>query len=333
VAGAVAISELAARLDRDELLLCLISGGGSALMTVPPAGILLADLQRTIELLLRAGATVNDLNTVRKHLDLLKGGRLAAAAAPSHVLALVLSDVVGDPLDVIASGPVSPDPTRFGDAIAVLERIGIWHEVPQDVQQYLRRGVRGEVPESPGDGDPCFANVEVQVVGNNRLAVEGALSEAVSRGYQALALTTFLTGEAREAGRFLAAIGLEVKPAGRPVSLPACMVAAGETTVTVSGAGRGGRNQEVVLGAAQILDGTDNVLIASLGTDGIDGKTDAAGAIATGETLSRARERGLDAEEALADNNAYPFFHALQDLIVTGPTGTNVMDVQLVLVG
>jgi hydroxypyruvate reductase len=278
-------------------------------MTVPPAGILLADLQRTIELLLRAGATVNDLNTVRKHLDLLKGGRLAAAAAPSHVLALVLSDVVGDPLDVIASGPVSPDPTRFGDAIAVLERIGIWHEVPQDVQQYLRRGVRGEVPESPGDGDPCFANVEVQVVGNNRLAVEGALSEAVSRGYQALALTTFLTGEAREAGRFLAA------------------------TVTVSGAGRGGRNQEVVLGAAQILDGTDNVLIASLGTDGIDGKTDAAGAIATGETLSRARERGLDAEEALADNNAYPFFHALQDLIVTGPTGTNVMDVQLVLVG
>ncbi|MEE8278609.1 MAG: glycerate kinase [Thermoanaerobaculia bacterium] len=331
-AGGAAIRELAAGLTRDELLLCLISGGGSALTTLPPEEISLADLQETTDRLLRAGATIGDLNAVRKHLDLFKGGRLAAAAAPSRVLALVLSDVVGDPLDVIASGPVSPDPTRFGDAIAVLERFGISDKVPRSVQDYLRRGEQGEVPESPGEGDPCFANVEVQVVGNNRLAAEAALSEAAARGYHSLLLTTLLTGEAREVGRFLAAIGLEVERAGRPVPPPAALVAAGETTVTVRGRGRGGRNQEVALGAAWILDGSEKVLVASIGTDGIDGPTDAAGAIATGGTLARARERDLDAEAALAENDAYPFFHALEDLIVTGPTGTNVMDVQLVLV-
>ncbi len=331
-AGA-AIRALATELDRDELLLCLISGGGSALMSLPPDTISLDDLQLTTDLLLRAGATISDLNAVRKHLDLLKGGRLAAAAAPSPILALVLSDVVGDPLDVIASGPVSPDPTRFGDAIAVLERFGVWNGAPPTIRDYLTRGERGEVPESPDPGDPIFTKVDVQIIGNNRLAAEAALSEAASRGYNPLLLTTVLTGEAREAGGVLAAIGLEVRRSGQPISPPACLVAAGETTVTVRGTGQGGRNQEVALGAARVLEGSDQILVASVGTDGIDGPTDAAGACATGGTLERARLLGLDAAAALAENDAYPFFRALEDLIVTGPTGTNVMDIQIVLVG
>ena len=333
VAGGDAIRRLAGGLGPDELLLCLISGGGSALMTLPPEGISLAELQDTTNRLLRAGASIRDLNAVRKHLDLLKGGRLAATASPTPLLALVLSDVVGDPLDVIASGPVSPDQTTFGDAIAVLERFGVWQDSSSSIRDLLRRGVRGEAAESPDAGDPCFTNTVVQVIGNNRLAAETALSEATAQGYNTMLLTTFLSGEAREVGSTLAAIGLEMLQTGKPLPPPACLVAAGETTVTVRGAGLGGRNQEVALGAARVLDGSDNVLVASIGTDGIDGPTDAAGAMATGNTLARARQLGLDAEKALADNDTYPFFRTLEDLIVTGPTGTNVMDIQIVLAG
>lgn len=349
VRGAREVLGLAEGLGEDDLLLCLVSGGGSALMTLPPEGVSLDDLQRTTEALLRAGATIGELNCVRKHLDRLKGGRLARAAAPGRVLALVLSDVVGDPLDVIASGPVSPDPTTFEDAIRVLERQGVGSAegptgVPAAVREHLERGHRGQEDESPGPGNPVFETVAAHVVGSNRLAAEGALAEAERRGYAPLLLSTMITGEAREVGRVLAALGTEVLRSGSLISPSACLVAAGETTVTVTGAGRGGRNQEVALGAAVALDellrgdpdAAGRILVASLGTDGIDGPTDAAGAIATGETVARARERRLDApldpRSALADNDAYPFFEALGDLIVTGPTGTNVMDVMLVLV-
>jgi hydroxypyruvate reductase len=345
VRGAREVLALAERLGPDDLLLCLVSGGGSALMTLPPDGVSLEDLRATTGALLRAGATIGELNCVRKHLDRLKGGRLARAAAPARVVALVLSDVVGDPLDVIASGPISPDLTTFADAVAVLERRGIWLAegpagVPAAVREHLERGRRGEADESPGPGDPAFEAAAAHVVGNNRLAAEAALAEARRRGYAPLLLSTVITGEAREVGRVLAALGAEVLRSGSPLSPPACLVAAGETTVTVTGAGRGGRNQEVALGAALALDellGGDpeaagRVLVASAGTDGIDGPTDAAGAIATGDTLARAREQGLDARCTLADNDAYPFFLALGDLITTGPTGTNVMDVMLVLV-
>jgi glycerate 2-kinase len=333
VRGARAILELAERLGPDDRLLCLISGGGSALLTLPPQEVPLADVQEVTGRLLRAGASIRELNTVRKHLDRLKGGRLAAAAAPAEVVALVLSDVVGDPLEVIASGPVSADPTTFADAVEVLRRFGLWEELPASARRHLSAGLRGEAAESPGPEDPCFRRVRAQVVGNNRRSAEAALDEAWRRGYRPMLLSTLLTGEAREVGRVLGAIGLEVRRSRQPLGPPACLVAAGETTVTVTGRGKGGRNQELALGAALVLDGAEGVLLASLGTDGVDGPTDAAGAFADGRTLQRARALGLDPAKTLRDNDAYPFFAALGDLVVTGPTGTNVMDLQLVLIG
>lgn len=342
VKGAGAVLALAEGLGDGDLLLCLVSGGGSALMTLPPEGVSLEDVQATTGVLLRAGATIRELNTVRKHLDRLKGGRLARAAAPARVLALVLSDVVGDPLDVIASGPVSPDPTTFADAVAVLGRHGLWPAgVPASVREHLERGLRGEAEESPGSGDPALSRVEAHMVGSNRLAAEAARAEAERRGYRTLLLSTLVTGEAREVGRVLAGLGAEALRSGRPLAPPACLVAAGETTVTVTGAGRGGRSQEVALGAALALDellsgdatsGGERVLVLAAGTDGVDGPTDAAGALATGTTVRRAREADLDPRRALAANDAYPCFEALGDLVITGPTGTNVMDLMLVLV-
>ncbi len=331
--GALAVRRLAAGLGTGDVLLCLISGGGSALMTLPPEDVTLAAVQATTEALLRSGATIGELNCVRKHLDQLKGGRLARLAHPARVVALVLSDVVGDPLDVIASGPVTADPTTFAGAVAILERYGVWERVPTPVRRYLDGGRAGRAPESPKPGEPCFDGVTARVIGSNRLAADAALNEADRRGYATLLLTTWLSGEAREVGRMLAAVGREIDASGEPLPAPACIVAAGETTVTVRGAGRGGRNQEVALGAALALGGTAGILVASMGTDGVDGPTDAAGAVADGATLSRARELGLDAARALADNDAYPFFRATGELIVTGPTGTNVMDVALVMVG
>ena len=329
VAGGRAVLELAEGLGADELLLCLISGGGSALMTLPPAGLPLADVQAATTALLRAGATIGELNAVRKHLDRLKGGRLARAAAPARTLALVLSDVVGDPLDVIASGPVSPDPTTFADAVGAIRRRGAWDALPATVREQLDRGLRGEAEESPKEADRCFERVEVRIVGNNLLAAEAAVAEAERRGYAARLVTTELTGEAREVGRQLAATALAERAGSS--SGPAGLLAAGETTVTVTGSGSGGRNQELALGAAIALDGSEDILLASAGTDGIDGPTDAAGAFADGATVRRARARGLDPEAALRDNDAYSFFRALGDLILTGPTGTNVMDLQVVL--
>jgi len=333
VDGARAVRRLAEEAGESDLLLVLISGGGSALMALPPEGVPLADLQATTDLLLKAGATIGELNAVRKHLDQLKGGRLARLASPARVLALVLSDVVGDPLDVIASGPVTPDPTTFAEAASVARRLNAWERLPGSVREELRGGEEGRVAESPKPGDPCFEGVEARIVGNNRLAADAAREEAETRGYRTLLLTTHLTGEAREVGRVLGALARELRASGHPLAPPACLVAAGETTVTVRGGGRGGRNQEVALGAAPVLDGLEGVLVASLGTDGVDGPTDAAGAVADGTTLRRARERGLDPGRALAESDAYPFFQALDDLILTGPTGTNVMDVALVMVG
>jgi len=343
VAGARAILELATGLEEDDLLLTLVSGGGSALMTLPPKGIPLEAVQETTDALLRAGADIHQLNTVRKHLDRIKGGRLAAAAHPARTLSLVLSDVVGDPLDTIASGPVSPDPTTYDDALDVLEQLGLTDAIPDAVREHLEGGRAGTIDESPKPGDPVFKRVEAHVVGNNRLAADAARAEAERRGYRTLLLSTRITGEAREVGRVLAGIGAEILSSGTPLSLPACLIAGGETTVTVTGTGKGGRNQEVVLGAALALDqllgaddraeaGPENrLLLAAAGTDGVDGPTDAAGALATGTTVRRAQQAGLDARRALAHNDAYPFFSALGDLIETGPTGTNVMDLLLAM--
>jgi glycerate 2-kinase len=337
IRGAERILALAERLTENDLLLCVISGGGSALMTLPPAGISLDDLRATTQLLLQAGATIDELNAVRKHLDRLKGGRLARAAAPARVLALILSDVVGDPLDIIASGPVSPDPTTYADALDVLDRYDLRAKVPRAVRDHLEGGERGEEPESPGPGNEAFERVRAEIVGNNVLAARAAEQEARKRGYNTKILTTTLTGEARDVGRDLAHQAVRALREGTPVQTPACLIAAGETTVTVTGTGKGGRNQEVALGAAIALDELltdperDHILIASAGTDGIDGPTNAAGALATGTTVKRATEQGRDARAALADNDAHPFFHSIGDLVLTGATGTNVMDLVIFL--
>ena len=330
--GAHAVAELVDTLGPGDLLLCLISGGGSALMTLPPSGVSLQDVCETTELLLRAGATIEELNCIRKHLDRLKGGRLAEIATPARMLGLILSDVLGDRPDVIASGPLSPDPTTFSDALAILDGHQVRDRIPAAAFEYLESGARGAVPESPGPDAPCFADVDVRIVGSNRVAAHAALLEAVRRGYRTRLLTTTLSGEASEVGRMLAERGLEIKGGGGPVAPPACLIAAGETTVQVRGTGRGGRNQELVLGAALALHGRGPVLVASMGTDGIDGASHAAGAFVDQTTIARAEVLGLDAAAALTSNDSTPFFEALDDLIVTGPTGTNVMDVQVMLI-
>lgn len=331
VRAALSMLQMAERLQKDDVLLCALSGGGSSLMTLPSEGVTLEEVRQTTDLLLRAGATIQELNCVRKRLDRLKGGRLARAAAPARVVALVLSDVVGDPLDVIASGPISPDSTTFETAVHLLKNRSLWTQVPDAVRRHLVRGLDGQADESPALGDPCFQGVEARVVGNNRLAAEAARGEAQRRGYQTRLLSTSITGEAREVGSALAALGREMRH-GDPLGLPGCVVAGGETTVTVQGTGKGGPNQELALGAALALDGEPGILLASVGTDGIDGPTDAAGAFADGSTVERARAAGLDPAAALTRNDSYPFFQALGDLVMTGPTGTNVMDLHIILV-
>lgn len=315
--------------NADDLVLCVISGGGSALLTLPVNGLSLDDLRRTTDALLRCGATITDFNVVRKHLDQVKGGGLARLAAPAPVVALVLSDVVGNPLDAIASGPTVPDTSTWTDACGVFDRFNLWDAVPAVVGARLR----SDLPDTPKPGDPLFDRAQTVVVGSNLLACEAAAQEAERLGYRGLILTTFVEGEAREAGRVLAGLLREVVASGHPLSRPCCLIAGGETTVTLRGDGKGGRNQELALAAAFALRGVPSVLLASIGTDGNDGPTDAAGAWVDGETLARATERGLDAEGALRDNDSYTFFDALGQLIKTGPTNTNVNDLYVLLAG
>jgi hydroxypyruvate reductase len=330
-AGRLAADEveaLAHSLGPDDLLLLLVSGGASALLPAPAEGLTLDDKARTTTALLRAGATIAELNAVRKHLSRLKGGGLVRAAAPARVACLALSDVVGDDPSTIASGLAAPDPTTYDTALEVLERKGAREMVPAAVRRHLEAGARGERPETPKPGDPLFRRVVFKVVGSNRLSVAAAAREARRQGLRPLVLTTRLEGEAREVARALAAMLRECIEEGRPAAPPVCLLAGGETTVTVKGAGRGGRNQELVLAAAEPLAGFPvAAVIASLATDGIDGNSDAAGGVADDRTLARARELGLaPASTFLAENDSWCFLGPLGDLIITGPTGTNVMD-------
>jgi glycerate 2-kinase len=331
VAAAERMAQLLAGGTERDLVLAIISGGGSALLALPAAGISLADLQATTGLLLRSGATIGEMNAVRKHLSQVKGGGLARLAAPSPLIGLILSDVVGDPLDAIASGPTAPDPTTFADAWAALERYDLAERVPAPVRDRLQAGRHGDLVETPKPGDPVFDRVQNVIISSNRLAAEAAVLEAQAWGLNALLLSTFIEGEARQVARVAAALAKELAYHDRPVPRPACLVWGGETTVTVYGAGRGGRNQELALAAALALDGVPNVLLAALGTDGTDGPTDAAGAVVTGETAARARALGLDAATHLTNNDAYSLFDALGDLLRTGPTGTNVNDLLFIL--
>ncbi len=300
----------------EDLVLCLISGGGSALLELPAAGVSLADEQATVDALLSSGAAISELNTVRKHLSAIKGGQLARAAAPAQLCTLILSDVVGNPLDVIASGPSVPDPTTYADALAVLERYDLIDRVPQTVIGHLQEGFDATINETP---KKAYARQVVSIVGDGASAAEGAAAAARRAGLSAVIATTTMTGDARrEAHRCLASAGEGVT------------VFAGETTVKVTGRGRGGRNQEAALCAARRLAGDGSTVFASLGTDGIDGPTDAAGAIVDGETVSRGTQQGLDVDRFLADNDSGTYLAATGDLLITGPTGTNVGDIWMV---
>lgn len=304
---------IAAAAGPADLLVVLVSGGGSSLLEVPAGALDLDDLVATNRALLRSGADIVEINAVRKHLSAVKGGRLAEAARRCRLLTLVLSDVVGDPLDVIASGPTVPDPTTYADALEVLERRRIAEEVPAAVVAHLRDGAAGRVPETPKEAHPRHV---LRIVGNGAQAAEAVVAAARERGLIAEVVSTTLVGEAREVGPSAAAArvpGVDV------------LVWAGETTVTVRGDGRGGRNQEAALAAALAIEGTGTTFLAA-GTDGIDGPTDAAGAVVDGGTVPRGSAAGLDAWDHLARNDAYPYLAATGDLLVTGPTGTNVAD-------
>ncbi len=332
VQGAQRIAALARQATADDLVLCLISGGGSALMPLPVEGVTLEDLQQLTDALLRSGAPIGALNAVRKHLSQLKGGQLARLAHPATVVTLILSDVVGNPLDVIASGPTVPDPTTFADARAVLERYGLWEGAPPAVQRHIARGLSGDVPETPKPDDPALARVQNVIVADNAHAAQAALRAAEARGFHAVLLSTFVEGEAREVAKVLVALGREVAAHNRPVAAPSCLVLGGETTVTVRGAGQGGRNQELALAAALALEGSTRIAVASLATDGTDGPTDAAGGLVDGQTVARGRALGLEAAAALAQNDAYPYLHKVGDQLRSGPTNTNVNDLMCVFV-
>lgn len=332
VEGARRIAEIAAQAQEGDLLLCLISGGGSALLPLPLEPLTLEEKQETTRLLLACGATIHEINAVRKHLSAIKGGRLARLAHPAHVLALLLSDVVGDPLDVIGSGPAAPDTSTFATAWAVIEKYGLQEKIPARARRLLEDGLAGRIAETPKPGDPCFLRTRNAIVGSNRLAVDAAARRARELGYRPLVLSTTIEGETRDIAGMHAAIAREIVTTGRPARPPVCVISGGETTVTLRGQGLGGRNQEFALAAAIVLEGLPGVLAFSAGTDGTDGPTDAAGAMADGTTLARAAQLGLDARRALAQNDSYHFFEPLGDLVMTGPTGTNVMDVRLMLV-
>lgn len=335
-AGVAATREALALVDAADartLVLGLVSGGGSALFVAPAEGITLDEKQEVTRLLLAAGATIGELNSVRKHLSLVKGGRLAQAAAPARVLSLILSDVIGDPLDVIASGPTSPDPTTYADALAVLDRRGLMPRLPASVRSLLRRGAEGASSETPKTGDPLFDMVENVIVGSNRLAVVAAARKATELGFETTVISSEVEGEARDVGAALARKARDIQAAMTTADRPVCLIQGGETTVMVTGSGKGGRNTELALAFAVEIEGTEGVCLLSAGTDGTDGPTDAAGAIADGETMARARAADIDPSACLADNDSYTFFEKAGGLLITGPTGTNVMDLQIVLIG
>jgi glycerate 2-kinase len=332
VEATAALLDLVATAGPGDLVLCLISGGGSALTPAPAEGISLADKQAVTELLLACGATIHEINTIRKHLSRIKGGRLCQHANGAAVVSLILSDVIGDNLDIIASGATVPDPGRFCDALAIIEKFGLREKIPPAVGDLLVRGGRGEIPETPKPGDPSFDRVENQIVGSISEALDAAEGEARQQGFNPLVLTSMIQGEATDVAKVLCAVAKEVRRSDRPVPVPACLLAGGETTVTLKGKGLGGRNMELALAAAVELAGAHRTLLLSAGTDGTDGPTDAAGAFADGTTVSRATTINLKPGDYLANNDAYRFFEQVGNLFITGPTRTNVMDLQIVLV-
>lgn len=325
------IMTVAQQAGSGDLLVVLISGGGSSLMTLPVPGVLLAELQILTQSLLRSGATITQVNTVRKHLDQIKGGGLIEHSSAGRVLTLILSDVIGDPLDVIASGPTVPDASSFKDAHDILVGFRLWDDVPEGIRAHIVQGMNGTVSETPRPGDPRFERVQNVLIGSNRMAVEAALHQAGVEGFEPHVLPQPLIGEAAPLGEWLAGLGKRIQ-AAQSRQAPLCVIAGGETTVTVRGAGRGGRNQELALGAVRGLADVPGALLVTLATDGQDGDTPAAGAVISSDTLSRAQHLGLDPLQYLRENDSYSFFKQLDDLVITGPTLTNVNDIAVLVI-
>ncbi len=323
--------ELLRTADKDTLVLCLVSGGGSALLVSPYNGITLNEKQHITELLLKAGADITELNTVRKHISGIKGGRLAEIAHPAKVVSLMISDVIGDKPDVIASGPTAPDLSTFDEALKIIDRFALNKKTPASIMDILNKGALGQISETPKSGNPVFNNVTNIIIGNNRLALEAAKEKAEALGFKAEIIFNTISGEAREAGKWLAekAIKTKTSKAQRHKGTK-CLISGGETTVTVAGKGKGGRNTELALSFAMEIDGKEGITLLSAGTDGTDGPTDAAGAVVDGKTISKAKSLGLNPDDYLKNNDSYNFFKKIDSLLITGPTGTNVMDLQII---
>ncbi|VFU17880.1 D-glycerate 2-kinase [anaerobic digester metagenome] len=336
VAGARALFDLASGADEKTLIINLVSGGGSALFSLPPEGISLKDKQAATKVLLESGADIGEINCIRKHLSQVKGGLFARAAFPARMINIILSDVVGDRLDTIASGIAVPDDTTYDQALDIVNRYHIRDRLPASVVDYLESGKKGEVPDTPKQGDPVFDRVLNILLGNNLAACIAARDHGVSLGYRAVLLTSTLTGEAREAAKFFAAIARDIRKGTADFARPALILAGGETTVTIRGTGKGGRNQEMVLSFLNEFSGNqtglEGIYFLSAGTDGTDGPTDAAGALIGPDLLHEAARLGLNPGAYLGNNDSYHFFEQAGGLFITGPTNTNVCDIQLMIV-
>ncbi len=329
--GASSILNLAKDAGKNDLLLCLISGGGSALLPLPIPGVTLDDKQNMIKILLSCGAAIDETNALRKHTSMIKGGGLAKAAYPATLVSLILSDVVGDRLDVIASGPTVPDLSTFADCMNIIDKYNIKNKLPQNIVRHIEAGIAGKTQETPKSGDPAFARTHNLIIGNNMGAILAAKQEAEILNYNTLILSSMIEGETRHVAKVHSAIAKEILKTGYPLPPPACILSGGETTVTITGTGKGGRNQEFALAAAQAIAGHDNIVVLSGGTDGNDGPTDAAGAVVDNTTLQKAEALGLNTLRFLSNNDSYHFFEKTGDLLITGPTNTNVMDLRIIL--
>ncbi len=331
--GVEGMLELVGRPSPRDLVICLLSGGASAMMPLPVAGLGLRDKQEVTRRLLASGASIGEVNRVRRHLSGVKGGRLAERVYPAMVLSLIISDVARDRLDDVGSGPTAPDPSTYKDARRVLEKYELWNGIPKTARDVIEKGEAGLLSETPKPSSEIFRRVHNVIVGSNREPCAAAAETLKKKGYRTIILTRSLEGEARFVGKIFSSILTDLNQDQLSLKPPVALVAGGETTVTVKGRGTGGRNQELVLSAALGIQGLRSVLVASAGTDGLDGPTDAAGAVADGTTIMRALRSGLDPEDFLENNDSYSFFKKLKDLIVTGPTGTNVKDITIALAG
>jgi len=326
------ILQLAESLSEQDLFICLLTGGASSLLVSPQSGVSLSDLQTLNARLLSCGADIHEMNALRKHVSCIKGGALTRAASPATVISLVVSDVVGDDLSTIASGPTTPDSSTYRDCADIIDKYNLGTSLPASVLKAINDGLNGHIPETPGGNDPAFSRTHNHIIANNEKAVHAAFLKATELGYHPHIFSTECTGESREVGQKLIAFAVDVQKTGSPAKKPTCIIAGGETTVSMTRSGKGGRNQELALSMALALKSHTGIYALAAGTDGSDGPTDAAGAFVFPDTCERGRAAGLDLSTHLRTHDAYPAFKTLDDLFITGPTLTNVMDIVVILV-